>query len=194
MRRILGLGELALVAIAAAATALTPSASAQQDVGSIDGEILSQLSRVAVVTADFDTSLAFYRDVLGFEELFSGDISRPIVREQMNLPDDAVIHMTVLKQKDALIAEDGFVGSQISLIRISGVDLPRMTRPDDAPMVISEPMLAVRTSDIAAVEAGITKLGLRVMVPTMPSPDGTHKEIVVHDPNGLRVHIVERRS
>ena len=54
------------------------------------------------------------------------------------------------------------------------------------------PMMAVRTSDIETVYARLQELGAKFLLHPMKSPDGTQTELVVHDPDGVRIHVVER--
>ena len=79
----------------------------------------------------------------------------------------------------------------VGLLNVENVDIPTMVRPDDAPIVIGEPMLAVRTRDIWIVEK-LKALGVRYLLEPMINNDGAHIELVVHDPSGIRVHVQRR--
>jgi predicted enzyme related to lactoylglutathione lyase len=52
--------------------------------------------------------------------------------------------------------------------------------------------MAVRTSDIETVYRRLEQLGARILLEPMKSPDGRQAELVVHDPDGVRIHVVQR--
>ena len=157
-------------------------------------QALSLLSRVAIVTNDLERSRTFYGEILGFEEIFADYTSNPVVNEQMNLPPEAKIYFSIYKKPRGFIGETDLDGAMVGLLQVENVELPTMIRPDDTPMVIGESMLAIRTRDIWAVDKKLKALGVRYLLEPMINNDGAHIELVVHDPNGIRVHIVQREG
>lgn len=159
-----------------------------------DEQAISLLDRIAIVAEDLQKSRIFYTDILGFKELYSGDISRPMVLHQMNLPATAKVHFAIFKRGEGQIGESNKEGGMFGLLEIKNVDIPKMIRPDDAPMVIGETMMAVRTSNFWQVYERFKALGVRFLVEPTIAQEGTHFELVVHDPNGIRVHVVQREG
>jgi catechol 2,3-dioxygenase-like lactoylglutathione lyase family enzyme len=69
---------------------------------------------------------------------------------------------------------------------------PVLRRPEGHDLAVGEAMLAVRTSDIATVRERLDELGARILLEPMRSADGRQTELVVHDPDGIRIHVVQR--
>jgi hypothetical protein len=65
-------------------------------------------------------------------------------------------------------------------------------RPSDVNLVSGEAMMAMRATDIDTVYARLQELDAKILLHPMKSPDGIQIELVVHDPDGTRVHVVER--
>ena len=80
----------------------------------------------------------------------------------------------------------------IGLLEVDGPALPRMVRPAD--LAVGEAMMAVMTNDIGAVHERLLGLDARILYPPTRSPDGSESELVVHDPDGLRIHVVDRHG
>jgi hypothetical protein len=53
-------------------------------------------------------------------------------------------------------------------------------------------MMAMRTTGIDTVYALPQELDTKILLHPMKSPGGTQIELVVHDPDGTRIHMVER--
>ena len=85
-------------------------------------------------------------------------------------------------------------GAMIGLLRIQDPTLPVMTRPAGADLAVGENMLAVVTTDIETAYARMQAQGVKILLPPTPAPDGSESEMVVHDPDGIRVHVVQRHD
>ncbi len=68
-----------------------------------------------------------------------------------------------------------------------------MRRPGGADLAVGEGMLAVMTTDMDRVYTRLQQLNARILLPPMNSPDGSERELVFHDPDGIRIHVVERQ-
>ncbi len=66
-----------------------------------------------------------------------------------------------------------------------------MQRPASSDLAIGEGMLAVVTSDISLAYDRARQAGVRILLAPTPSPDGSESEMVLHDPDGFRIHVVE---
>lgn len=154
-------------------------------------DVVSVLSRTAIVVHDLEASKRFYTYALGYRVGFDGDITRPIIATQLGLAEGQRAWFTVLESSN-VVAGQKRDGAMIGLLSITNPEPPRMTRPEGHDLAVGEAMLAVRTTDIAAVHARLKELGARILLEPLPSPDGTQVELVVHDPDGIRIHVVER--
>jgi catechol 2,3-dioxygenase-like lactoylglutathione lyase family enzyme len=152
---------------------------------------VSVLSRTAIVVADLEKSKRFYTYALGYEVSFDGDISRPEVLIQLGLEPTQRAWFTVLVSSQVIagIRRDG---AMFGLLSITNPSPPVMRRPDGAPLAVGEAMMAVRTTDIATVHARLKELGARLLLEPMRSADGRQTELVVYDPDGIRIHVVQR--
>lgn len=154
-------------------------------------ELVSVLSRTAIVVGDLEKSKRFYTYGLGYEISYDGDITRPEVVEQLGLASGQHAWFTVLKSSQVVegIRRDG---AMIGLLSITDPAPPVLRRPEGHDLAVGEAMLAVRTSNIATVRERLDELGARILLEPMRSADGRQTELVVHDPDGIRIHVVQR--
>jgi len=154
-------------------------------------DVVSVLSRTAIVVADLEASKRFYSWALGYEVSFDGDITRPEVVAQLQLAPGQRAWFTVLRSSSVIegVRRDG---AMIGLLSITDPAPPVMRRPAGHDLAIGEAMLAVRTTDIATVRERLGELGARILLEPMRSADGSQTELVVHDPDGIRIHVVQR--
>ncbi len=180
LRGLAGLAGLLMLAV--------PAAAAEPP---LPADVVSVLSRTAIVVSDLEASKRFYTRALGYEISFDGDITRPEVIEQLQLAAGQRAWFTVLKSSQVIegIRRDG---AMIGLLSITNPAPPVMRRPEGHDLAIGEAMLAVRTTDIATVRARLGELGARILLEPLRSADGKQTELVVHDPDGIRIHVVQR--
>ena len=158
-----------------------------EDVSDIDSALL----RTALVVADLERSVTFYEEALGFRRGFMGDITRPSVTAMLGLAERQTARFAVLHGAESLKGEP-VNSAMIGLLEVDGPALPRMVRPAD--LAVGEAMMAVMTNDIGAVHERLLGLDARILYPPTRSPDGSESELVVHDPDGIRIHVVERHG
>ncbi|MCC7200601.1 MAG: VOC family protein [Gammaproteobacteria bacterium] len=154
-------------------------------------EIVSTLSRVAILVSDLEASKRFYTYALGYEVSYDGDITRPAVITQLGLAPGQKAWFTVLRSSQ-VIAGQRQDGAMIGLLTITNPVPPAMQRPTGAALARGEQMFAIRTTDIAQVRARLGELGAPIVLEPMKSPDGKETELVTRDPDGTRLHVVER--
>lgn len=152
---------------------------------------VSVMSRMTIVVADLERSKRFYSHALGYEVLSDSVITNPVVKVQMGLPQERTVRFAILRSSH-LIEGRRREGAQLGLIQVGNPGLPVMRRPAGADLAAGEAMMAMRTTDIALVRARLRELGARVLLEPMRSPDGREIELVVHDPDGVRIHVVQR--
>lgn len=152
---------------------------------------VSVMSRMTLVVKDADIATRFYTYGLGYEVLADRVIDREIVKIQMGVSMDQTIRFVILKSSHEILGKKR-QGAGLGLIQVGNPAPPIMTRPNGADLASGEAMMAVRTSDIETVYARLQELNAKFLLHPMKSPDGTQTELVVHDPDGVRIHVVER--
>jgi catechol 2,3-dioxygenase-like lactoylglutathione lyase family enzyme len=173
------------------ALCLAPVAPPALSQDAAESALVSVMSRMTLVVADIEASRRFYAYGLGYEVLSDSVITNPVVKTQMGLPQDRTVRFAILRSSH-VIAGRRREGAQLGLIQVGNPALPVMRRPSGADLASGEAMMAVRTTDIALVYARMKELGARILLEPMTSADGRETELVVHDPDGVRIHIVQR--
>ena len=152
---------------------------------------VSVMSRMTMVVADAEASKRFYSYGLGYEVLSDSVIANPVVKTQMGVSQDRTVRFVILRSSH-MIAGKKREGAQLGLIQVGNPALPVMRRPGKADLASGETMMAMRTTNIDLVYARMKEMKVRILLEPMKSPDGTETELVVHDPDGVRIHIVQR--
>jgi catechol 2,3-dioxygenase-like lactoylglutathione lyase family enzyme len=152
----------------------------------------SVLLRTAIVTADRAASRRFYVEGLGFRVRFDGDVTRPGVIEQLGLAPGQTAWFLVLEGAQSLHGRP-VTGATVGLLQVEHPAPPALQRPAGAALATGEAMLAIETDQFRTIEQRLRRLGAPFVVEPMNSADGSEIEMVVRDPSGTRVHVVERR-
>jgi catechol 2,3-dioxygenase-like lactoylglutathione lyase family enzyme len=186
--------RLALLLALALGSALPPPPPARaQASGAVAGSPPpAALLRTAIVTTDREASRRFYAQGLGFRVRFDGDITRPGVIEQLGLVPGQTAWFVVLEGATSLHGRP-VTGAMIGLLQVERPSPPALQRPAGAALTAGEAMLAIETDQFATIERQLRRLGAPFVVEPMTSADGREIEMVVRDPSGTRVHVVERR-
>lgn len=154
-------------------------------------DTVSVMSRMTMVVADAERSTRFYSYALGYEVVSDRLVDNPVVKVQLGLEPERTVRFVILRSSH-LIGGQRREGAQLGLLQVDHPPLPAMRRPPGAPLASGEAMMAMRTSDIALVHRRLRELGARIVLEPMKSPDGRETELVVHDPDGVRIHVVQR--
>lgn len=152
---------------------------------------VSVMSRMTIVVKDADAATRFYTYALGYKVRADRVIDRDIVKIQMGVDMDQTIRFVILQSSHEILGRRR-EGAGIGLIQIGNPAAPVMTRPGGVDLASGEAMMAVRTTDIETVYDRLLELDAKILLHPMKSPDGTQTELVVHDPDGTRIHVVER--
>ena len=158
-----------------------------------DAAIDSVLLRLAIAVSDIERSKHFYTYALGYEIGFDGDITRDTVIDQLQLAPGQTVHFTVLRGASE-VGEISGPGAMIGLMEIDNPPLPAMQRPGPGTIATGEGVLAIVASDMDTIYERMLELDARVLYPPTKSPDGSESELVVYDPDGLRIHVVVRHD
>jgi catechol 2,3-dioxygenase-like lactoylglutathione lyase family enzyme len=82
--------------------------------------------------------------------------------------------------------------AMIGLLQVANPSLEAMHRPTGAPLAVGEGMLAIMSNDIDLAHQRMLEQEITVLFPPTKSADGSESEMVVYDPDGVRIHVVER--
>lgn len=145
---------------------------------------ITRAHHMGLQVADLERSLAFYRDILGFEVLFAWNPQADYIRELVGYP-GADIHAAVLR----------LPGSEVVLelldyrnVERSPVDT-RTANPGTA-------HIAFFVDDLDALYADLVARGVRsVSPPVTPTigPNEGGRAIYLIDPDGIRVELIQTR-
>lgn len=171
---------------------MSVAACAALDSSSVDDDVVidSVLLRTALVGSDVEASKRFYSYALGYEIGFDDSISGPDVFEKRQLEKGQTVHFVVLRGAKSIDGRE-LTGAMIGLMQVDNPPLPRMSRPGPESLATGEGMMAIVSSDIATVYERVLELDARVLLPLTLSADESESEMVVYDPDGIRVHVVE---
>lgn len=171
------------------------SASSETELNTEADEVVidSVMLRTALVVSDIEASKRFYSYALGYTVSYSGDISRPAVLEQLQLDEGREVSFAVLKGATS-VKDQELTGAMIGLLHVDNPPLPRMVRPGPDSMATGEGMMAIVSSDIATIYERAKELGVTVLLPPTLSADESESEMVIYDPDGIRIHVVERHK
>jgi catechol 2,3-dioxygenase-like lactoylglutathione lyase family enzyme len=147
--------------------------------------LVSPITRVSLFVRDLDASLAFYRDLLGFQLVADKEVAGPGVGKLMQL-DDCDMRVVYLQSE----ANDfGMVG----LFEVRQPELPEVPELTQ-PAMQGRAVVGFATSDAQALAQRLRAAGCRFLVePTdYRNPAlGDFVEMLVADPDGVALSFVE---
>lgn len=155
-------------------------------------DVSSTVVRVAITTRDIEAARRFYVEGLGYSVRYDGDITNIENRTLLGLKGDERARFIVLDGNREFSGKT-HDGAAIGLLAVSRRKLGRLVHPRRNELAAGEAMLAVETSNIAAVIQRLQRLGVSILSGPITGHDGHQIEIVVRDPDGTRIHIVEQR-
>ena len=134
--------------------------------------------------ADLDRSVAFYRDILGFEVIFAWNPQAAYIRELVGYP-EADIHATVLR----------LPGTDVVLELLDYRNVER-TPIDTGTANPGTAHIAFFVDDLDALYADLGTRGIRsVSPPVTPTigPNEGGRAVYLIDPDGIRVELIQSR-
>lgn len=191
MNRSITFSLLAGLSLALATPA--PAFAQEEQIIAEDGRPNVALIRFCVIPADIERSVRFYRDVLGYDVVFDGDIEHPTNRIVLGLEPHEKARFIILRSDKQIDGQD-VTTIGIGLLTIEGREhIPSANMPGDNSIAAGQAMLAMRTDDMAGLVARATEFG--AIMPVAPvetqTKRGTELELVILDPDGVRMHVVE---
>ena len=163
-------------------------------IGAQDAQPLASAAvRTTFVVRDIDKSVRFYREVFGYRVKFDGKIgATPQNRVLLALKGDEDARFVIL-DGERTFSGKAHEATGIGLLGFSGRKTPRLAQPKGNRFAGGQAMLAIMTSDIEAVMAGLRRHRAPILAGPVIAKDGRETEIVTSDPDGTRIHVVEQR-
>lgn len=141
---------------------------------------LQRLSHIGICVAELERSVAFYRDVLGFQELSRLDVTGPESEQLLGIEGGEL--------QAAYLERDG---TRIELLYypVAGHQAIEVPRPMNR---VGFTHLSFRVADIDSVIAAARKAGGGSMDETLVDrPEWQVKVVFITDPDGLRIELLQ---
>jgi catechol 2,3-dioxygenase-like lactoylglutathione lyase family enzyme len=147
--------------------------------------------RTMVVVRDLTVSKRFYSYAFGLRVERETELEDALTKSQLGIPMSRRARF-VLLVSDGVLAGRKRPSASIGLLQLDNPSSGALSRPINEVLAAGEHVMALRTNDIAAVHARLQELGARYAVQPVKTPDGSATELVVYDPDGVRIHVVQR--
>lgn len=145
---------------------------------------ITKAHHMGLQVADLDRSVAFYRDVLGFEVAFAWNPQAAYIRELVGYP-DADIHAAILRLPGSEV--------MLELLEYRNVDrVPVDTRTANP----GTAHIAFFVDDLDTLYTDLAARGVRsVSPPVTPTigPNEGGRAVYLIDPDGIRVELIQTR-
>ena len=149
---------------------------------------ISPLVRTAIIVADLERSMAFYRDILGIPEVYHrGHIADPAVGRLLGMPENTETRLAIVKGVGPAL---GMVG----LFEIVNHTPPTLSR-GEAGLSRGETCLVFYHRDLAALTERLEEGGYQIVCPALQlqvSEDFQSTEMTFRDPDGVMINCIER--
>lgn len=139
--------------------------------------MIKDFRHVGVVVEDMETSLPFYRDLLGFEVYLDQVEGGPYIAALLGIPDARV--RTVKMRAPG--------GQALELLHFQHAVRPRAVTPD----TVGPTHIAVEVDDVARVYRHFREAGISFVSEPQRSPDGFATVSFCRAPEGTLVELVE---
>ncbi len=159
---------------------------------------VSRLVRTALFVSDLDRSSRFYKQGLGYHEVYSsGDLTHKVAHALLGVPEDSAIRYEIVKAEGPNFGMIGMFEVKPSPPRVSRVS---------GGVNIGEGCLVLLTTDIRAVRDRLVDLGAEIvcepqrLVVRGTLPGGVEMtgpgslEMTCRDPDGMLINLIERPS
>lgn len=149
---------------------------------------VSRLVRTALFVSDLDRSSRFYKQGLGYHEVYSaGDLTHEVAHALLGVPVDSAIRYEIVK------AEGPNFG-MIGMFEVKPSPPPVSRRKEG--VNVGEGCLVMLTTDIRAVRDRLVDLGGEIVCePKRLVVRGTgpgNLEMTCRDPDGMLINLIER--
>lgn len=143
---------------------------------------ITRAHHMGLQVADLDRSVAFYRDILGFEVLFAWNPQADYIRELVGHP-GADIHAAVLRLPDTQVVLELLEYREVERTPVD----TRTANPGTA-------HIAFFVDDLDTLYADLTARGVAsVSPPVTPTigPNQGGRAVYMIDPDGIRVELIQ---
>ncbi len=179
------MNKLPIILLAGALSLTLPALAAEEE------PLASSFMRSMVVVRNLETSKRFYSYAFGFQVQRETELADALTKSQLGIPMSR-------KARFVLLVADGAINGRkrpsasIGLLQLDNPPSAPLARPVNEVLAAGEHAMALRTNNIATVHARLQELGARYAVQPVKTPDGSATELVVYDPDGVRIHVVQR--
>lgn len=141
------------------------------------------LTRAAFFVAEPETTITFYKQVLGYEEgPTARDVGPYAADNAWGIPEGSHLRLTYLKSKE---------GAYVAVMGLEDSSLKPLTRPMGVTNALGDVMLIHLVNNIDGIHARALERGHEVIKPPTLSANGTSKQMFLRDPNGIRIELNE---
>ena len=179
---------LALVCGAGARAAETASVA---NVSAAPEPVAAVFMRTMIVVRDIERSKRFYTQAFGFRVAQHLTLEDALTKAQLGIPLSRRATFALLVN-DAIIDGRKRPTASIGLLQLDAPASAPLMRPAGEVLAAGEHVMALRTNDIGTVHRTLQALGARYAVDPVTTADGAATELVVYDPDGVRIHVVQR--
>ncbi|MEO7774248.1 MAG: VOC family protein [Steroidobacteraceae bacterium] len=147
--------------------------------------------RVSIFCRHMDSSLAFYRNCLGMVSIEDKTIEGAAAGALLQLPP--------CRMRIVLLAPTAQADAVLGLFEIGGIELDRMQPPSQR-VAQGQTAIVLTTTQFDRLHAELKSAGTRFLTPPVRypkrhaserSPAGLYHEMIVYDPDGVLVSIMQ---
>ncbi len=144
--------------------------------------------RTTILVRDMQKSLAFYRDILGWDVFYEGDVDGEGVAQLMGMPCRGV-KMVVLNAHGSQFGNVGLMEVKDAAPLMENLPPPKRIRYGEAALVISTQNILELHDKIAKAGYVVINAPAKIGVPGRPM---AVLEMFVRDPDGVLVNLTQR--
>lgn len=149
---------------------------------------VSRLVRTALFVSDLDRSSRFYKQGLGYHEVYSGgELTHKVAHALLGVPEDSAIRYEIVKAEGPNFGMIGMFEVKPSPPTVSRVS---------GSVNVGEGCLVLLTTDIRAVRDRLVDMGAEIVCEPqrlVVRGDGTgNLEMTCRDPDGMLINLIER--
>ncbi len=151
-----------------------------------DSPQVSRIVRTAIFVSDLENSVRFYREALGYSEVYAnGVLEHKVGHALVGVPDDHLIRYEIVKADELNF---GMVG----LFEIKPAPSP--SRKENRGANLGEGCMVFFATDIRQVRDRIVKFGGEVVCEPqlLAVHDLRQLEMTCRDPDGMMINVIER--
>lgn len=171
-----------LFALAAALGAAAAAPAGAQPARDVE---VSRLVRTALFVSDLDRSIAFWRELMGLNEvLFQGTFTGPVLGRLLGLPADAEVRACILKKP-------GPAYGMIGLFQVAGRRRIPRVRKRRGTVNVGEGVLVFNAAALDPLIARLEAAGYPLLCPPV-NLTPRWREMTFYGPDDVLINVIER--